>query len=331
MAQYDETQMHICGAKSNMINYKGRVFSILYPREQIEEDIEINCKNCEYFGGWNGCQIMRCVNCDVSGNGALMKGVELHAQSIHSASNTYLKGVDWDTIGDKDLEDSHHIESDTNNDVFIIHNIDFKPTKNSIRATDLHSSGSMTDKEMNPSTECADSNLQRFKYKIDRTQLPYKCELYDMSQTVAFYENMDCQYEMLDEEIEEGKYVEQEDGQDDGQDQEEDDEEKQITVFLNEQKWFEMTIKDYQDTDTDEDQVVEEDLVVKEEEEDLVKISVEEDEKDEETQEQTDLRKQTGIFDWPTPTRLRLSEDECGYFGEDFNIKCLDLLGKINR
>ena len=51
----------------------------------------------------------------------------------------------------------------------------------------------------------------------------------------------------------------------------------------------------------------------------------------EETQEQTDLRKQTGIFDWPTPTRLRLSEDECGYFGEDFNIKCLDLLGKINR
>jgi hypothetical protein len=39
----------------------------------------------------------------------------------------------------------------------------FKSTKNSIRTADLHSSWSMTDKEMNPSTEGADSNLQRFK------------------------------------------------------------------------------------------------------------------------------------------------------------------------
>ena len=38
----------------------------------------------------------------------------------------------------------------------------FKPTKNSIRTADLNSSWSVTDKEMNPSTESADSNLQRF-------------------------------------------------------------------------------------------------------------------------------------------------------------------------
>ena len=42
----------------------------------------------------------------------------------------------------------------------------FKPTKNSIRTADLHSSWSMTDKEMNPSTKGyvspKDSNLHRF-------------------------------------------------------------------------------------------------------------------------------------------------------------------------
>ena len=40
----------------------------------------------------------------------------------------------------------------------------FKPTKNSIRPADSHSSWSMTDKEINPSPFGADLNLQRFKY-----------------------------------------------------------------------------------------------------------------------------------------------------------------------
>ena len=43
----------------------------------------------------------------------------------------------------------------------------FKPTKNSIRCADLNSSWSVTDKEMNPSTEGADSNLQRFNSKLE--------------------------------------------------------------------------------------------------------------------------------------------------------------------
>jgi hypothetical protein len=39
----------------------------------------------------------------------------------------------------------------------------FKPAKNSIRRADLPSSRFVTDKEMNPSTEGADSSLQLFK------------------------------------------------------------------------------------------------------------------------------------------------------------------------
>ena len=38
----------------------------------------------------------------------------------------------------------------------------FMPANNSIRTTDSHSSWSMTDKEINPSPEGADSNLHRF-------------------------------------------------------------------------------------------------------------------------------------------------------------------------
>jgi len=38
-----------------------------------------------------------------------------------------------------------------------------KPAKNSIRTADLYSSWSMTDKQMNTHTKCADSNVQRFK------------------------------------------------------------------------------------------------------------------------------------------------------------------------
>ena len=39
----------------------------------------------------------------------------------------------------------------------------FRATKNLIRPADSHSSWSMTDKEINPSPEGADLNLQRFK------------------------------------------------------------------------------------------------------------------------------------------------------------------------
>jgi hypothetical protein len=90
-----------------MINYKGKVFSILYPRDQIEEDIVNNCLNCELYGSWNGCQIMRCMNCDTNGCGAKLQGNELNADHPLSANNTYLKDVDWTTIGDIYLENSY--------------------------------------------------------------------------------------------------------------------------------------------------------------------------------------------------------------------------------
>ena len=46
--------------------------------------------------------------------------------------------------------------------ISILANWVIKPTKNLIRPADSHSSWSMTDKEINPSPEGADLNLQRF-------------------------------------------------------------------------------------------------------------------------------------------------------------------------
>jgi hypothetical protein len=56
---------------------------------------------------------------------------------------------------------------------------------------------------------------------------------------------------------------------------------------------------------------------------DLVKDAEEEEHKclEEETQEQYELRTQTGIFDWP---KSRLGEDECSYYGVCFEKKISD-------
>ena len=57
----------------------------------------------------------------------------------------------------------------------------FKPTKNSIRPADSHSSCSMTDKEINPSPNGADLNLQRFK-TIELENMPF-------SQQIRYFKN----------------------------------------------------------------------------------------------------------------------------------------------
>ena len=55
---------------------------------------------------------------------------------------------------------------------------EFKPTKNLIRPADSHSSRSMTDKEINPSPEGVDLNLQRFTpFRISNAQMHHNLSL----------------------------------------------------------------------------------------------------------------------------------------------------------
>ena len=141
MAQIDETQFYICGQHGNMLNHRGNVYSNLIPIKKIVYMEEKKkgpefCNNCRTFGHWNGCLVLYCMNCEKREEnqtdglendcGALAVGIERDPDSIHSATNTYLKNIsclkfyhsaedsmireiDWNQIGDKTLEDTFQI------------------------------------------------------------------------------------------------------------------------------------------------------------------------------------------------------------------------------
>ena len=113
MSQYDESQCYPVGP--NMVSYKCELFSVHFPRHLYE--FVLNCENCKYYGKWNGCIIMQCINCasgensdckpyDMSKYGAIGIGIEFNSVHPNSASSTYLKGIDWTTLGDIHLENS---------------------------------------------------------------------------------------------------------------------------------------------------------------------------------------------------------------------------------
>ena len=116
MTQYDESQCYPVGP--NMVSYKNELFSVHFPRILYESILK--CVNCKYYGKWNGCIILQCINCASENNacnetntpfnhGAIGIGIEFNKTHPNSASSTYLKGVDWNTIGDIHLENSKKI------------------------------------------------------------------------------------------------------------------------------------------------------------------------------------------------------------------------------
>ena len=106
MSQFDETQMNMCGVKNNMVNYRGELFSIHMPLSKMQRFIKNDCSNCRLYARWQGCIIGLCTNCEVdyTGCGFLNIGIEFNSNFEQSANNTYLKGVNWDEIGDTDLD-----------------------------------------------------------------------------------------------------------------------------------------------------------------------------------------------------------------------------------
>jgi len=76
------------------------------------------CKNCDYFARWNGVMIGLCANCAhycynfKYGPGFISLGCEFiknsELQNGITAFDTYLKDVDLDTVGDKNICDSRN-------------------------------------------------------------------------------------------------------------------------------------------------------------------------------------------------------------------------------
>jgi len=70
------------------------------------------CKDCKTFGYWNGVFIGYCTKCAVKyegkrGNGFIFYGEEKKVvENSNSAFYTYLRDIDLDSIGDKEIFDS---------------------------------------------------------------------------------------------------------------------------------------------------------------------------------------------------------------------------------
>ena len=107
MSQFDDSQLYVC----KMLNYatkQGDIFTIFYPRSWIDQDLKNNCKKCKTFGSWQGYRIARCTEHCENGCGMIDIGVEYNVNSPNSATNTYLKGVNWEKeLGDHDFGETH--------------------------------------------------------------------------------------------------------------------------------------------------------------------------------------------------------------------------------
>ena len=125
MAQYDETEPVFI---NQFISCNGELYSALLPMQWITDPIAgtgpKDCYLCRQYGHWNGVFIMHCWRCCKEvfeyryGWGAIDQGVELYPDHPNSVLNTYLKDVDWDTIGEKGFEDSR--QKNLSNKIIII-------------------------------------------------------------------------------------------------------------------------------------------------------------------------------------------------------------------
>jgi hypothetical protein len=70
------------------------------------------CKDCKTFGYWNGAFVGYCATCAEKyegkrGNGFIFYGEEkMIVENSNSAFYTYLRDIDLDNIGDKEIFDS---------------------------------------------------------------------------------------------------------------------------------------------------------------------------------------------------------------------------------
>jgi hypothetical protein len=97
--------------------YDGEIYTATFPLEwakthQVNTGPK-NCKNCAYYGSWNGVFIGYCVNCarykymGYRGCGFIYLGIQFKTDhvfdTVKSVFDTYLKGIDMNNIGRSDI------------------------------------------------------------------------------------------------------------------------------------------------------------------------------------------------------------------------------------
>jgi len=118
MAHFPDYEILSCG---NFYQYDGELYAKQFPTEWAQNHMDgtgpKSCNNCRVFGSWNGVFIGYCANCAQydyefsRGHGFLKPGQEISKKNANTigAMQSYLKDVEPDSIGDKDIFDSYTV------------------------------------------------------------------------------------------------------------------------------------------------------------------------------------------------------------------------------
>jgi hypothetical protein len=132
----DVKEIQMCSANNQFYSYDGELYTSTFPEEWARNHLPCTgpkeCEECRKVGGWNGVFIAYCVPCarkydSERGTGFDSVGHDLHSNASNSATNTYLSGIDWNDIGDKDIYDSYesslkHVIRSGDGQDYYIHN-----------------------------------------------------------------------------------------------------------------------------------------------------------------------------------------------------------------
>jgi len=109
--QYNPLEIRKVG--KNIYSYDNELYDINFPEEWAlshkEDTGPKECPNCAYFGSIGGTFFAYCVNCADSeynftrGPGMWYNYCELYTDKAHSIFDTYMKGIELEKIGDKDM------------------------------------------------------------------------------------------------------------------------------------------------------------------------------------------------------------------------------------
>ena len=93
-----------------------RTFPHLWAMNHRKDTGPKQCFTCAKFGSWNGVFVAYCINCANKYTGQRGSGVyiyesmcEINPNHRNAAFNTYLYGIDFDNIGNKEMLDSHQM------------------------------------------------------------------------------------------------------------------------------------------------------------------------------------------------------------------------------
>jgi len=120
MAQFNPKEFvyHYRNGKPAYYSYNEELYCGTFPEEWVLDHFPDTgpkeCKNCAYYGSWNGVFLGYCANCAYMYNGERGQGfIDIGKECDYnpelcgpSVFDTYLKGLMPDDVGDKDFMDS---------------------------------------------------------------------------------------------------------------------------------------------------------------------------------------------------------------------------------